>query len=249
MARKITETGRTGKNKFTRWARKMGGKGNFLQAEGFMKKYIPPGQEAAMARQILSIPRNKSIAHENAIDQLGGTLTKIFGKASNAIWGNPAGKAATDLLVSVASKFVPALQSLARRIQDKGLKAHELTQLKLLFQNSMADAIMEEYMREQEKLPDDQQRPITSDDIADLFASHKDFANWLKTDVQNVEGAEKLPKTEQVMRAVNALERRTGENPATLKELQDDTLETIRKLHSMGLLDSSKLFDWLKSSI
>lgn len=249
MAKKIIEKGRSGKTAIGKWGRKMVGKGNFAQAEGFMKKYVPSGPEANMARGILNIPRKKTIAHENALDQLGGTLTKIYGKAANAIWSNPMASKSIDMLVGIANKYVPVLKAFVNKIKSHGLKAHELTELKLLFQNSMADAIMEEYQKEQEKLPEDQQRPITSDDIADLFASHKDFAQWLKSDVDNVDDGRGLPKTKQVLEAVNQLERRSGDNPASLKALQDDTLETIRKLHSMGLLDSTKLFDWLKSSI
>lgn len=249
MAKTITDKSRYGKTKFSRFIRKQTGKGNFLQAEGFMKKYVPGAtSRSAIAGQLMSKQSSmgKSIAKENAIDHLSGTLQKAYGRIVSKIWGTPLVASSVDKLVSVANKFVPIVGPLVAKIKKSGLDGHQINQLILMFRNSLTDAILEQYQEDQSKLPEDQRQPITKDDIADLFASHDSFAKWFKSDLNSAEAGAGLPKTEQVLKAVNEMEQASGDAPRTLKELQDDVLETIRELNKLGLLDQSSLFKWLK---
>lgn len=241
------DTSRYGKTKVTRFFRKQLGKGNFKQAKGFMKGYLPRATGgSAKVMGIVNIPHNKTIAHEHAIDHLSGTLQKLYGTVSNKVWNSPLFGKAVDPLVSIAGRFVPVISKWVTSLRNSGLKTHEINQLILMFRNSLTDAVLEAYQEEQEKLPEDQRKPITKDDVADLFVSHDDFAKWLKTDIASAEKGTGLPKTQQVVEAINELEKTSGENPPTLKALQNDTLETIRELHKMGLLDEKGLFKWLK---
>ena len=237
-----------GRGKLSRGFNRMLGKGSYLQNKGYMKKYVPAATSGApSAAAIMGRPWGKTVDQDNAIDSLQNTLSKAYGRLAKAVFGSEGFGTAIDKVVGIVNKFAPAIGKIVENIKKSGLGTHEVNQLMLAFRNSMVDAVLEEYQKEQAKLPEDDREPISRDDVAALFATRKEFVEWMKDDLEDVQqGGQQLKNTERVTKAIGELEEKSGKRPDSLKALQNDTLETIRELHKMGLIDEKALFSWLK---
>ena len=243
-----SDTERLAKNKVTRWFARQVGKGSYYQNPGYMKKYVPAATTGAPnAKYIMDQPWGKTIDREHIIDHAKGTFYKAYGKIANLLFGSTLMNTATDKLVDIASNYVPMVGKIADEIKKSGLNVHKINTLLLAFRNAMVDAILEEYQKEQEKLPEEDREPISKDDIAALFASHEEMMKWMKDDLEGIQkGKDTLTNTERVTKAIGELEDHSGKSPGSLKSLQNDTLQTIRELNKMGLIDEKSLFKWLK---
>lgn len=243
-----SDTERLAKNKFTRWAARLVGKGSYYQNKGYMKKYLPAATTGApSAKYILDQPWGKTVDRDNAIDSISNTLNKTFGKIANALFGSPLMKMATEKIVDLAKDYAPVVQEVANKLQESGLKTHQVNTLILSFRNAVVDAVLEEYQKEQLKLPEEDREPISKDDVAALFATRKEMAEWMKDDLTGIQkGKDVMPNTERITKAIGEMEDHSGKSPGSLKSLQNDTLQTIRELHSLGLIDEKALFNWLK---
>lgn len=234
--------------KAAKWFRAQVGKRTYYQKPGFMGPYVSSAvSDAPTAKMFANASISKPVSKDNALDSLTNTLGKAYGKVVNAIWGKSqfVGGVA-DKLATIASSYAPFVKGLVEKIKKSGLERHNSNQLILAFRNSLVDAILEDYQKEQEKLPEDDRRPITSADVGDYIMTRKEFADLLLQDVKDADQGKTMKATEAAVKAIGELEKADGKSPISLKDLQNDTLETIKKLHSLGLMDEQKLFDWLK---
>jgi len=236
------------RSKTSRWFRRLAGKGQYYQNAGYMKQYIPAATTGApQAKAIMDEPWSKTVDQDNAIDSLTNTLNKAYGKIATALFGTPLMETASDKLVDIAKEYAPVVEDIAKNIKNSGLKADRVNTLILSFRNAMVDSILEEYQKRQQQLPEDEREPISRDDVAALFATRKEMAEWLEDDLKGIQkGKDVLTNTEKITKAIGELEDHSGKNPGSLKSLQNDTLQTIRELHKLGLIDEKKLFNWLK---
>lgn len=234
--------------KAAKWFRSLAGKRTYYQKPGFMGPYVNSAvADAPTAKMFAGAKISKPVSKDNALDSLSNTLGKAYGKIVNAIWGkSKMVGAVADKLATVASSYAPFVKGLVEKIKKSGLEKHNSNQLILAFRNSLVDAILEDYQKEQEKLPEDERRPITASDVGDYIMTRKEFADLLLQDVKDADKGQTMKATEAAVKAIGELEKKDGKSPASLKDLQNDTLETIKALHSLGLMDEQKLFDWLK---
>lgn len=254
LAKKMGVKGKVGDdvyittNKIHRGFRKIAGKGNHLQNAGYMKQYLGPATTGApTALAIMNEPWGKTIDKENSVDRIRNTVMKTYGKIAKALFGSPLMTAATDKLVDIAKDYAPVVEDIAKSIKNGGLEVDRMNTLMFAFRNAMVDSILEEYQKAQEKLPEEDREPISKDDIGALFATRPEFVGWMADDLKGVqEGRNTLTNTEKVTKAIGELEDHSGKQPGSLRSLQNDTLQTIRELHKMGLLNEKSLFKWLK---